>query len=233
MEISLAQTNLQLYCQLRQAGKSYAEICQIQKDYETACLLFGTICRSTGRPFLCHAVGTASASLIEGADFLDVRAALLHAAYKHGIFPDGEKKKSPKHSAWLSERTGSELAALLGEFSRFPFSLDDVRAYLDANAPPSGLALRLIRLKLANDVDDSHAFGAALGHKSRYQDPTWLTLRRNLSEKLGFDFFAKSFALALSECDDAGWLDTETVFARQGNLRSIRHQISRYIRGKK
>jgi hypothetical protein len=231
--IVVAQTNLQLYCQIRQAGASRAEILQIQKDYETACLLFGAICRSTGRPFLCHAVGTASVSLIEGAGFLDVRAALLHAAYKHGLFPDGKKNNTPKHRAWLSERTGGELAALLGEFSRFSFSLDDVRAYLGKRSLPDDLTLRLIRLKMANDVDDSHAFGAVLGHKSRYQDPTWLTLRRELSEKLGFDFCAKAFALAISECDDAGWLDTETVFARQGNLRSIPHQILKYLKGGK
>lgn len=232
MEITLAQTNLQLYSQLRKAGASPVEISTMQKDYETACLLFGALSRSTGRPFLCHAVGTASVALTEGAEFIDVRAALLHAAYKHGRFPDGKQKNTPRHRAWLSERAGPELTALLGEFSRFAFSPDAVRGYLREDPCPDDLALRLIRLKLANDVDDSHGFGAALGHKARYQDPTWLTSRLELSEKLGFEFCAKAFALALSECNDADWLDTQTVFERRGHIRSIPAQIFGALKGK-
>lgn len=232
MDVILAQTNLQLYSQLRQAGASRDEIQTMQKDYETACLLFSPLCRSTGRPFLCHAVGTASAAANEGAAFLDIRAALLHAAYKHGRFPDGKRKNTPAHRAWLSDRTGPELAALLGEFSRFSFSLDDVRGYLVADAAPDDLTLRLIRLKLANDVDDSHGFGAALGHKGRYQDATWLTFRKELSEKLGFSLSAQAFAQAIADCDDADWLDTDTVFERRGYIRPVSVQMFSAFNGK-
>ncbi len=232
MDLNLAQTNLQLYVQLRRAGASQAEIYTMQKDYETACMLFGTLCRSTGRPFLCHAAGTASAALHEGAEFIDVRAALLHAAYKHGRFPDGKKKSTPRHKAWLTQRVGPELADLLTVYSGFSFTPEDVRGYIASDNVPDDLTLRLIRLKLANDVDDSHSFGAALGHKARYQDPTWLTLRKELSEKLGFANSAKAFAQALEECGDADWLDTQTEFVRVGYLRSIVNQTFRAITGK-
>jgi hypothetical protein len=232
MDLNLAQTNLQLYVQLRRAGASQAEIHAMQKDYETACMLFGTLCRSTGRPFLCHAVGTASAALHEGAPFIDVRAALLHAAYKHGRFPDGKKKSTPGHTAWLTNRVGPELADLLAIYSVFPFTPEVVRGYIASDSKPDDLTLRLILLKLANDVDDSHCFGAALGHKARYQDPTWLTLRQELSEKLGFAYSAKAFAQALKECSDANWLDTQTEFARVGYSRSIVSQAFRKITGK-
>lgn len=232
MDLNLAQTNLQLFVQMRAAGASDTDIHTIQKDYETACMLFGTLCRSTGRPFLCHAAGTASAALHEGATFIDVRAALLHAAYKHGRFPDGKKKHTPRHRAWLTNRVGPELADLLTVYSGFSFTPEDVQGYIASESPPDDLTLRLICLKLANDVDDSHCFGAALGHKARYQDPTWLTMRQTLSQKLGFSFSAKAFAKALEECADAGWLDTQTEFARVGYTRSIVNQTYRKIMGK-
>jgi len=232
MHVLLSQTNLQLYSQMRQAGLPIEAIQQVQKDYETACLLFAPLCRSTGRPFLCHAVGTASAALNEGAELLDIRAALLHAAYKHGRFPDHKKKKTPAHAAWLKQRCGTELADLLATFSQFSFSAGNVEGYIQGDDVLQGLTRRLILLRLANDVDDSHAFGAALGHKSRYQDPMWLNARLKLSNKLGFSFFAAAFTQILKECDDADWLDTTTVFQRRGIIRSIPGQLVGMLNGK-
>lgn len=232
MDVLLAQTNLQLYSQMRQTGFSSADIQTMQHDYETACLLFSPLCRSTGRPFLCHAVGTASAAMMEGAGILDVRAALLHAAYKHGRFPDHKKKKTQRHTGWLKERCGTELTDLLGEFSVFSFTPKDVQQFVENETLSSGLTLRLVRLKLANDVDDSHAFGGALSHKARYQDPVWLNIRQTLSSKLGFSFFEAAFALAIKECSDADWLDTTTVFQRRGAIRSIPGQLSGALTGK-
>jgi hypothetical protein len=232
MDVLLSQTNLQFYKELRLAGISAAEIMEFQKDYETACLLFSPLNRSTGRPFLCHAVGTASAALKEGADFLDVRAALLHAAYKHGRFPDRKKKKTPAHTVWLTQRCGEDLADLLAAFSGFSFSPKSVHSYLDSGDLPQGLTLRLIRIKLANDVDDSHAYGGALAHKARYKDPTWLQMRLDLSQKLGFAFFEAAFAQALEECNDGEWLDTTTVFERRGAIRSIPGQLAGRLSGK-
>ncbi|MEL6168565.1 MAG: hypothetical protein AAFR35_07725 [Pseudomonadota bacterium] len=221
MDVLLAQTNLQLYGQMRAAGFAPAEVQTIQRDYETACLLFAPLCRSTGRPFLCHAVGTASAAIIEGAGFLDVRAALLHAAYKHGRFPDHGKRRTSRHSAWMVDRTGAELEQLLTEFSRFRFGLHAVRQYLATEDPLDDRTLRLVRLKLANDVDDSHAFGTALGHKNRYLDNTWLQLRADMAAKYGFPFFERAFVQAMADREDAAWLDTTTEFERRGHIRSI------------
>jgi len=232
MDVLLSQTNLQLYKELRSAVTSSSDIMTFQRDYETACLLFSPLCRSTGRPFLCHAVGTASAALKEGAEMLDVRAALLHAAYKHGRFPDRKKKKTPAHTAWLVQRCGKDLADLLADFSRFSFSPESVQGYLDSEDLPQDQTLRLIRIKLANDFDDSHAYGGALAHKARYKDPTWLQMRMALSQKLGFSFFAAAFAQALEECEDADWLDTTTVFERRGAIRSIPSQLVGALSGK-
>jgi hypothetical protein len=163
---------------------------------------------------------------------LDVRAALLHAAYKHGRFPDRKKKKTAAHTVWLTQRSGKELADLLAAFSQFSFSPESVQGYLDAEELPRGQTLRLIRIKLANDVDDSHAYGGALAHKARYKDPIWLQMRMALSKKLGFSFFEAAFAHALEECADADWLDTTTVFERRGAIRSIPGQLAGALTGK-
>jgi (p)ppGpp synthase/HD superfamily hydrolase len=53
-----AQTNLQLYRQLR--DRTDADVALVAAAYELALSLFPRSFRATGKPFLCHLVGTAS-----------------------------------------------------------------------------------------------------------------------------------------------------------------------------
>jgi len=217
MTNTFAQTNLQLYCQMRQAGFSKHDIQIVQQDYATAILLFFNKLRSTGRPFLCHAVGTASVALADGADLLLVRVALLHAAYKHGRFHDHKNGLSDVHRAWLRERTSDEVEQLIINFGQFPFNIDTVRPRLDDPASIPDAERNLWFLKICNEVDDSADFAAQLGHKPRYQNPQWLPAVAELAGRLGFKESQTALALASEQMSDVDWLDKELVMPKIGH----------------
>ena len=228
MPPTLAQTNLQLYQQLRAAGYARQDLAILQRDNETACLLFGSKIRSTGRPFLCHAVGTASAALAQGASLELVRTAFLHAAYKHGRFPDGTRGNSDAHRNWLRERTGEQVEKLVFAFSQYPFNVSIARKLVE-NGPEENQNKEMLLLKLCNDVDDSHDFGALLAHKPRYGDPYYLSDLETLSTRFGFNVCAEFLAQAKRDMADDQWLDPETVYSRfpfqRTQLGAIWHRI--------
>ena len=85
----LAQTNLQLYNQLVARGWSDPELASARRAYELATDLFAGQLRPSGKTFVAHLVGVASALVTSGARAELVVAGLVHAAYTHGDFGDG------------------------------------------------------------------------------------------------------------------------------------------------
>ena len=81
-----AQTNIQLFEQLRQGGMPEAERARVAAAYDLAARLFTGRFRCSGKTFLAHLVGTASVAARHGGSEPIVSAALLHAAYDQGDF---------------------------------------------------------------------------------------------------------------------------------------------------
>ena len=97
---------------MRAAGYSAGDVNFVHKAYGVAQQLFPARFRASGKPFLCHLVGTAS-DLIQEAASADVLAAgLLHAAYSEGDFGYvflGHKKDSPRKRRWLAKHMGEKV----------------------------------------------------------------------------------------------------------------------------
>lgn len=81
-----AQTNIQLFEQLRQGGVPEAERARVAAAYDLAARLFTGRFRCSGKTFLAHLVGTASVAARHGGSEPAISAALLHAAYDEGNF---------------------------------------------------------------------------------------------------------------------------------------------------
>lgn len=210
--IWLAQTNLQFLRQLKDAGSDKSTIIQFRKDYETACLLFGDLIRSSGKPFLCHLVGTASALLLEDMPVTVVRAGLFHAAYTHGRFASGKKGLKTQHREWLVDRIGHESESLVRAFAGFKFDRACVEIVLSEQTPPDDKQRVLLVIRLCNEVDDSLDFAAATGEKLRYRDPTWFDRLQRLSTMLELNFCTDALALHQEETASSDWLQTEDHF---------------------
>ena len=85
----VAQTNLQLYNQLRARGWSPAELGLLHRAYELTVSLYSGYFQNDGKPFVAHTVGVASilGHLERPAEL--VAAGLLHNVYTNGDFGDG------------------------------------------------------------------------------------------------------------------------------------------------
>src|SRR4051794_35545495 len=114
----LAQTNLQLYNQLVARGWSASQLARTRRAYELMTDLFAGQLRPSGKTFLAHLVGTASALATAGAraDLLD--AGLLHAAYTHGDFGDGRRDAAVPKRAIVRAAIGATAEALVDEYAR-------------------------------------------------------------------------------------------------------------------
>jgi len=161
---SPSQTNTALYVQMHKEGYGFDDIARIQKAYRVCCLMFNGRYRKTGRPFVCHAVGSASSAAHFDKSVNFVLAAMFHAAYDSGQYPDGRSsRRTPEHRAWLEKQIGAEAEQLVARLSGLNFD----------RGKPEELAARDIRpgdedilfLVLAHEVDDLADGGLAFAPK--------------------------------------------------------------------
>lgn len=115
-----AQTNIQLFNQLRREGYSNTDLSLVRDAYELAMELSTGRFQPSGRPLIAHIVGTASilASLRLSAQV--VAAGLLHNVYLNGDFGTGRPGLSAAKRKRLRRIVGAEVEEYV---ARFP-SLD-------------------------------------------------------------------------------------------------------------
>jgi (p)ppGpp synthase/HD superfamily hydrolase len=148
----LAQTNIQLYGQLEASGYSEEEIGKVARAYRISQKLFTAMFRGSGRPFLCHLVGTASILARDRASATEVTAALLHAAYASGSFPmDTQRAGFEAKREWIRKEVGEETEALIYDYHRFSWNSDALKRLANETTPE---LLPILRLRLANELDD-------------------------------------------------------------------------------
>ena len=229
----IAQTNLQLYLQIKESNLPDSLVRQIQQDYHLAVKLFGDIIRSTGKPFLCHAVGTASMAMINGATATQIRAALLHAAYSHGKFPRGKTGATANNRDWLRSFTDNEVESLVYEYRNFPFNQQSVDRFVSDERQPSPLERSLLLIRISNEVDDSAHYGALLGNKRRYKNDEWLNAVIALCDKLKLPHAKSALVQACRDLTDADWLEKETSFDRRVHQPNILKMIRSKLPGRK
>jgi hypothetical protein len=114
----LAQTNLQLYRQMLMAGYDACALDEINKAYLFAARQTSGMLRGSGKPFVCHLVGSASALCESGQPVHVIAAALLHAMYQERI-PFGKNLDIERRRAILRERFGVECEALVYGYHTF------------------------------------------------------------------------------------------------------------------
>jgi len=116
-EFVLAQTNLQLYRQLIEAGWSDAALGAIRESYDLVRELFVGCYRPSQKCFSAHLVGTASALAAWGEPQEMVIAGMLHSAYLFGEFGDATRGSSKKKRQLLRERIGVEAEEIIERYT--------------------------------------------------------------------------------------------------------------------
>lgn len=152
--VRIAQTNIQLYNQLREAGRPLDELVEVHRAYELLSSLYAGYYQADGKPFVAHGVGVASILgwLDQPADILVV--GLLHNVYGNADFGDGGGPGvTPARARLLRQAVGAEVAEMLERFRRLrigPSTLADVRRSLPERPEAER---RLILVDLADQLE--------------------------------------------------------------------------------
>src|SRR5437763_1332239 len=86
---TVAQTNIQLYNQLRRQGLSREALVLVHRAYELLTTLYPGYYQGDGKPFVAHGVGVASILATLGQPAEIVALGLLHGVYGNADFGDG------------------------------------------------------------------------------------------------------------------------------------------------
>lgn len=191
-----AQTNIQLYNQLLREGYKESELRFIRNAYELAMQLFQGGFRPSGKPFLSHAVGTASilAGLRVGTAV--VAAGLLHAAYSHGEFGDGSRGVTLARRRRLQRTVGSETEELVKIFTDFLWNKKTIPLIAKSLSTSSSPYRQALLIRLANELEDYLDLGLLYCNgapRLHMRPPGFKDLVIEMSRQLGFPELAFTF----------------------------------------
>lgn len=198
------QNNTALYIQLHDAGHALDDILRIQKAYRVACAMFNGRYRKSGRPFICHAVGAASSVAHFERDLDFAIAAMFHAAYDSGQYPDGRSsRRSEAHRKWLDARIGSRAEGLVARVGAMKFDTGDPER-LVADGVPAGDE-DILFLQLAHEVDDLADGGLAFAPKYGRSIETRVAACAVLARRLGREGLAATIEAYGGRHEALGW----------------------------
>src|SRR5689334_22064591 len=103
---TLPQTLAALVGLFRRQGRNEAELARLIDAHRVAMEIFSGQYRPSGKPFVCHAVGTAATLARAGARIELVIAGLLHAGYTCGDWGDKLPMMEASKRAKLRARVG-------------------------------------------------------------------------------------------------------------------------------
>ena len=133
--VFVAQTNIQLYNQLRRQDRTLEELHFMHRAYEFITTIYGGYLQSDGKPFLSHTTGVASIVSQLGAPIEVVGAGLAHNIYGNGDFGDGLSDIiTNSRRNLVIAALGERVEDLISRFPRYRITLetiDDITARLD------------------------------------------------------------------------------------------------------
>lgn len=197
-----AQTNLQLFAQLRRSGYKTADIALIHHAYALGVKLFAASFRGSGKPLLCHLVGTASvlASIHESPQI--VTAGLLHAAYSLGDFGSGRMGITPAKRDRLRRAVSPEVEDLVTRYTSFAWNKDTISTILSGVRTLKPIERDVLVIRLANELEDHLDLGVlycrnADTRREYIRSP--LNKSVEMAQQLGLPELADALDNALSE----------------------------------
>jgi len=152
--MQIAQTNIQLYNQLRAAGRPLDELVSVHQAYEFLTTLYPGYFQADGKPFVAHSVGVASivAWLDQPSDFVVV--GLLHNVYGNADFGDGgEPGVTPKRALLVKEAVGEDVAGLLERFRELRIRDDTLPEIQRSLSERTETDRNLILVELADQLE--------------------------------------------------------------------------------
>lgn len=167
----IAQTNLQLYNQLRLEGRSADDLALIRRCYELSVTLYSGAFQADGKPFVAHTTGVASIMGHLGVSSAVVGSACIHNVYGNGNFGDGQSEiASPRRRRFVRNAVGDEVEACVYRFRSLRVnsrSIGEIASRLDQL---DGRDRDLLTMDLADHLEKYVDHGVLY-----FGDGTWVT----------------------------------------------------------
>lgn len=167
----IAQTNLQLYNQLRLEGRSPDDLALIRRCYELSVALYSGAFQGDGKPFVAHTTGVASIVGQLGVSSAVVGAACIHNVYGNGNFGDGRSEiASPRRRRVVRNAVGDDVEACIYRFRSLRLnsrSIGEIASRLDQL---NDRDRELLTLDLADHLEKYVDHGVLY-----FGDGTWIT----------------------------------------------------------
>jgi (p)ppGpp synthase/HD superfamily hydrolase len=202
---SYAQTNVQLYNQLRSEGYSKAERVRVREAYCFGMSLFTGLFLPSGRTFIDHLVGTASILASLHAPIEIVIAGLIHAAYLHGDFgrPAGITEAKRKQ---VRDAVGEKVEEYVARYDGFILSPQTTALLHDTLDGLSPMDRDVLLMRLANELEHQLDLGGLYyvrGEAAQkwYQEhiEDYGAVLADMAEKLGYPSLSVGLAAVLRE----------------------------------
>lgn len=164
-----AQTNLQLFQQMDERGYGQADRERVALAYRQLMPMFSGLYRGNDKPFIAHLIGTASILVSGRIPVEQVLAGLLHAVYMAGDFGfQPGTRQTVRKRRLIRDLAGEEAESIITAYDASSWSLESVSGWLSAPDSLSDLDRAVIRLQLANTLEDllDHGVNYCTGSKS-------------------------------------------------------------------
>lgn len=199
------QTNTGLYVQMYERGFGKQDIARVHDAYGLASKMFNGRYRKTGRAFICHAVGAASASAQFCNDTDTVIASLMHAAYDSGQFPDGRiGKTTPQHRDFMIRSLGVSVENILVNWMEIDFEKGDPERLVRDSV--ENLDQRIIFMSLTHEVDDLADGGLAIAPKYGVSIESRVRACAELARAIGHEELAEAIESQGAKHEQLSWL---------------------------
>jgi (p)ppGpp synthase/HD superfamily hydrolase len=198
-----AQTNVQLFSQLRRDGYSKDELGCIRNAYELAMCLFTGFFLASGRTQIAHVVGTAS---ILGSTHLPaevVTAGLIHNAYWTGDFGDGRRGISEARRKQVIYAVGKDVEEYVYRFPALRWNSETIPVIRDGLSALGPIDRDVLLIRLADQLEHYLDLGGFYYHEgverclefTNHNGPIMV----EMAEKLGFPTLAAELARVFRE----------------------------------
>lgn len=197
-----AQTNLQLFNQLRRARYSDADIFYVCDVYNFALQIFAGRFRGSGKPFISHLIGTASILATLRVSVNVVAAGLLHAAYIYGEYATDQRGMTEAKHELVRRAVGVETEELIAGYTALKWNkqtIPIIRESIDTLEPKDR---QILLIRLANELEDHLDLGILYcgnAENRREYIQSSLSQAISIATRLGFPSLAGALARVFNE----------------------------------
>jgi (p)ppGpp synthase/HD superfamily hydrolase len=201
-----AQTNVELYDQLRREGYSDQDISLVRDVYELAVPLFTCLFLPSGKLFIDHLVGTASVLAALRAPIEVVAAGLIHAAYFRGDFGRVRIGASRAKRRLIKKAVGADVEEYVAAYDALEWDSRTIPAHHAGIAGLDRVERCVLLIQLANELEHRLDYGDPYSDNAewfqRYMN-RYLPMMVDMAHALGFPSLAAELAQSFREAASA------------------------------